>query len=62
MKGNKPGSPMRLKGRHEVFEKRFGDNQNTVRASRGRELVEEINPIREGSRDSVLMDLSQDGA
>lgn len=29
MKGNKPGSPRRLKGRHEEFEKRFGDNQNT---------------------------------
>lgn len=28
MKGNKPGSPMWLRDRHEVSEKRFGGNQN----------------------------------
>lgn len=61
MKRNKVGSPMRLRGRHEVSVKRFCGHQNKDLEKVGKEnWWRRMNSVREGFRDLVWIDLSQD--
>lgn len=61
LEGKKPGSPMWLRGRHEVSEKRFGGNQNKGLGKAGGEknCCRRMNLVWKRSRDSALMALSQ---
>lgn len=54
------GSPMKLRDRHEMSVKRFGGQNKDLEKVGKENWWRRMNPVREGFRDSVRMDLSQD--